>query len=136
MPSAGVNTAQIERLVREHARDRMERLGRAFVDQARELAPRRSGDGADSIEAGDVQENSGGYSLTVTVGAEYMRFQNEGTGVYGPGGQPITARPGGVLAFDWPAAGGMVFAHHVRGVEATHWWDRTILAWPRIVSAA
>lgn len=134
--TVSVNTAGVERLVRTYARDKAEALADRFVEVARGFAPRRTGTGADSIEAAAVAERGGGFTVEVTVGETYMKYQNEGTGIYGPDGSPIEAGPGGVLVFDWPAAGGLVFARHVRGTEATHWWDRAVLAWPQIVGDA
>jgi hypothetical protein len=40
-----------------------------------------------------------------------------------------------VLVFDWPAAGGIVFARQVRGTEPTHFWERTLDAWPAIIAS-
>ena len=69
--------------------------------------------------------------------APYASFQNYGTGIYGPEGTPIVPRrPGGVLVFDWPAAGGIVFARSVRGTEPTHYWERTLDEWPEILKAS
>lgn len=126
----------LERAVKEHARLRAVALGEGFVDIARSLAPRRTGELAESIEAGDPVETSTGWSLRVTVAAEYGRFQEEGTGIYGPDGTPIYPTDAKVLVFDWVAAGGIVFAAHVKGTEPTHFWQRTLDRWPDIVAAA
>jgi len=130
------NVAGLLRAVERHAIERFERVGDEFVRTAQDLAPRRTGAGADSIEASEANQSGSSVTIRVTVGEEYMKYQNEGTGVYGPTGTPIRASGGGVLAFDWPAAGGMVFVHYVRGSEATHWWDRTLQAWPQILRRA
>lgn len=131
-----VDVSGLQAGVRSYARDRAAALGERFVEVARGFAPRRTGEGADSIEAGDVSESSSGFSLRITVGAIWMRYQNEGTGIYGPDGAPITPTSGNVLVFDWPAAGGLVFARSVRGTEPTHWWERALEQWPSIVRDA
>lgn len=130
------NTAGLERAVRNLGREKAERLGEAFVDKGRTLAPRRTGAGADSIEAGDVQERGDTFVVEVTVGEAYMKYQNEGTGIYGPEGAPIRPTSGKVLVFDSAILGGLVFTPSVRGTEPTHWWDRTLQAWPEIVREA
>ena len=131
-----VDTASLLEAVRQLGRERTQALADRFVEVAQGIAPRRTGAGADSITVESIDETGSGYVARIVVGETYMLFQNEGTGIYGPDGEPITARRGGVLAFDWPAAGGMVFAHSVRGTEPTHWWDRTIAAWGMIVETA
>jgi hypothetical protein len=130
-----MDTAALADRVRQAALDRGQRLGEAFVNAAQNNAPRRTGAGADSIVIDGVSESAHGVVVRIVVGEIYMRYQNEGTGIYGPEGTPIVPH-GHVLVFDWFAAGGVVFATHVRGTEPTHWWDRTIAQWPDIVGAS
>lgn len=120
--------------VRVYAEAKARELADAFVEQARVFAPYRTGDLSKSIEAGEPIPTGNGWQVVITVGEEHGRYQEEGTGIYGPQGVPITPRPGGVLVFDWPAAGGMVFARSVRGTEPTHWWTRSLQAWPQVVA--
>lgn len=128
-----VDVDRIKRLVELHALARAEQIGDAFVRTAQAFAPRRTGAGADSIEVATVEATSSGVRIRVVVGEQYMKWQNEGTGVFGPRGQPIKPhRRGGVLVFD--GIGGVVFAREVKGTEPTHFWERTVDAWPRIVS--
>lgn len=131
------NTAGLRRAIRRHAVKRLTTAADNFVDTGRSLAPRRTGKGAASITHTEVVDNGSTIMCTVHVGAIWLRYQNEGTGIYGPTGRPITPHSrDGVLVFDWPAAGGIVFTRRVRGVEATHWWDRTRQQWPRIVRSS
>lgn len=131
-----VDVSSLAQLVREHAIDRMNDLADSFVFRAQENASKRTGAMADSIShdepyiAGDV------VRCTATCTAEYARYQEEGTGIYGPDGVPITPVRARALRFDWPAAGGIVFAAWVSGSEPTHFWQRTIEDWPSIVHAA
>lgn len=111
------------------------RCGQQFVRTARGRAPRRTGALADSIRAEPPVVQPTRVSLTVTCDSPYGAYQDQGTGIYGPEGRPITPkRTGGVLVFDWPAAGGVVFARRVSGSEPTRFWERTVKDWPVIVS--
>ena len=136
MASGRVDTSRIKRAVQEYALQRAETLADRFVEVARGYAPRRTSRGADSIEVASVAPSSSGVRIQITVGEQYMRFQNEGTGVYGPAGRPITPKNGNVLVFDSLIGGGLVFARSVRGTEPTHFWDRAVDQWPRIVADA
>jgi hypothetical protein len=131
-----VDVSALTQSVRDHGRDVAKRLAASFVETAQGFAPRQSGAGADSIEAQEVEEGGSGYTVSVTVGEEYMRYQNEGTGIYGPLGTPIVPTHGRFLRFDSKVGGGIVFARSVRGTEPTHWWERTMMAWPSIVRDA
>lgn len=110
------------------------RLGEVFVETAQANASRRTGTMADETRADAPEVSSDLVSTHVECHVDYGIYQDKGTGVYGPQGQPITPkRPGGVLVFDWPAAGGIVFARSVRGSEPTRWWTKTVEAWRTIV---
>jgi HK97 gp10 family phage protein len=129
-----INVEGLKDQVRSYALARAERLGDAFIDQLRSNMPRRTGELAASAEVDDISEQSDGVKVKVVVRSHYAAFQNYGTGIYGPEGTPITPRrAGGVLVFDWPAAGGVVFARSVRGTEPTHFWERTLDQWPTII---
>jgi len=112
----------------------LDRCSSLFVRTARGRASRRTNELADSIEAGPVYKAGSTFRTTVEVGAEHGVYQDRGTGIYGPEGRPITPRRAdGVLVFDWPAAGGVVFARSVRGTPPTRFWQRTVADWPQIV---
>lgn len=113
------------------------RCGELFVDAARGRASRRTGRLAESIRAHPPVVQPTRVTVQVTCDVEYGVYQDQGTGIYGPLGRPIRPKkPGGVLVFDWPAAGGVVFAREVRGSEPTRFWERTVRDWPLIVSRA
>ena len=66
-----------------------------------------------------------GNEATVTPAGEYGRigyWLQNGTGVYGPSGQPITAKSGGVLSF--MLGGTRVYAHSVKGTPPREWVER------------
>lgn len=112
-------------IITSYAEDKARELGDAFVDRARGYCSRRTGKLADSITADDPELHGTYVTVRVHVEEEYGKFQNEGTGIYGPTGQRIEPTNAQALAFDWPAAGGLVIVKSVRGSEATHFWDRT-----------
>lgn len=132
-----VDVTRVRQAVQDFAVERATAIGEAFVETVKGYAPRRTGTLADSVEMSDVQVHSAGVRITITVASPYGRFQNDGTGIYGPSGQPITPkRVGGVLVFDSAIGGGIVFARSVRGTEPTHFWERAVDQWPRIVAEA
>jgi hypothetical protein len=85
--------------------------------RARDLAPKRTGRLANSIE---VQEGrSALMRATYRVGSplKYALYQEKGT-------RAITARPGGVLAFSPRGGGGLIFRRRTRGVPAVRFMER------------
>lgn len=108
------------------------RLGEATVTALQSRVGRRTGTLHDSIEAGEPRDEGDSVTVEITVGAEHGKFRNEGTGVYGPTGRRIQGSP--LLAFDWPAAGGLVIVHSVAGAPGDHWWDETLKQWGSIVA--
>ncbi len=111
-------------------------LGERFVQQAKDHASRRTGAMADSVVAEAATMSGDTVTVHVEVGAEHGIYQDEGTGIFGPEGRPITPVRARVLRFDWPAAGGIVFAHSVQGSEPTRWWTKTVAMWDQIVRRA
>lgn len=120
--------------MREQAGRRLQAAGQQLVELMQSRASRRSGTLAASIMADDVVDDGARLTVRVHVDADYARYQDEGTGVYGPEGQRIQGNP--LLAFDWPAAGGMVIVHSVAGSPGTHFWTESLKSWPDILRAA
>lgn len=130
-----VDTSVLEQAVRDYAVTKLAELADAFVFVAQGNAPRRTGALAESISHDEPTVAGDTVSCTATCTADYAEYQEEGTGVFGPDGVPITPRrKGGVLAFDMPSAGGMVFARSVLGTEPTHFWQRSLDMWGTIVA--
>lgn len=129
-----VDVSGLQASVRDYGQARVVELADEFVNAAKSFAPRRTGAGADSIEVTSIDATGDEYVAHVEVGEEYMAFQNTGTGIYGPRGVPITPQNGTFLVFPALIGGGMVFARQVRGTEPTHFWERAIDNWPRIVA--
>lgn len=129
-----VDTSRLEEAVRMHGVERMNALADNFVERAQQNASRRTGALADSISHDEPRDEGDHITCTATCTAEYALYQEEGTGIFGPDGVPITPTHAKVLVFDWPAAGGIVFARSVIGSEPTRFWSRTIEDWPTIVA--
>jgi len=137
---ASVTADSLFDAVERHAVEKLRRCAELLVEQVEIHAPKRTRELVDSIEVSEPTVYPDRVVMTVKItatsddGAPYPTFQNEGTGIFGPEGRPITPKtPGGVLVFDWPAAGGIVFARSVRGTEPTRFWDKSIEQWPLIV---
>lgn len=138
---ARVDTDGIMDALERYAVAKLERCAELFVEEVETNAPKRTRALVDSIETSEPTVYPDRVVITVRVtatspeGAPYPTFQNEGTGIYGPEGVPIRPKkPGGVLVFDWPAAGGIVFARSVRGTEPTRFWDKAVDEWRNIVA--
>jgi hypothetical protein len=128
------DTSRIDRELQRVSVRMARRCAILFEQEVKRGAPRRTGELVGSIERDDPTVAGDTININVTVGAEYARYVDEGTGIYGPDGRPITPkRPGGVLRFDWPAAGGIVFARRVRGSPPTRFWQKAVAMWPFIV---
>lgn len=130
-----VDTTALEAGLRAYALRLMDQLGERFVEGARGRCSRRTGTLADSIEASGAVDGGSRITNTVRCGAEYGRYQDEGTGIYGPDGARIVPTNAKVLAFDWAAGGGMTFRASVAGSPGTHFWSDTIDDWPNIVAS-
>jgi hypothetical protein len=128
-----MDMSSLETRVRDAGRERVELLADEFVNAVKSFAPRRTGRGADSVEVVDISDSGDEYVARIEVGEDYMVWQNYGTGIYGPSGEPIRPKHGNVLVFD-ATIGGLTFATWVRGTEPTHFWERAIDNWPRIVA--
>lgn len=135
-----INADGLMRLVEDYAVTKLQRCGDLFVDEVETNAPKRTRQLVESVEQSQPTVFVDEVRMTVKVtatsddGAPYPTFQNEGTGIFGPDGVPITPTHSKVLVFDWPAAGGVVFARSVRGTEPTRFWDKAVDKWPEIVA--
>lgn len=128
-----VDASGLVQAEREWAVDLGRRLGAATVTALQSRVGRKTGELHDSIEASEPVEEGDTVVVEITVGAAHGKWRNEGTGIYGPTGQRIRGNP--LLAFDWPAAGGLVIVHSVAGAPGDHWWDETLKQWGSIVAS-
>jgi hypothetical protein len=119
--------AAMEDSLRQHCRDNLPLVTAQMVEATQAAASRRTGALAASIGADEWADEGTRFTSVIYAGRDLdnpdvARFQDEGTGIYGPEGQRITAHGGGVLAFDWPAAGGVVFFRSVAGAPGRHYF--------------
>lgn len=116
--------AALEQNLRARVARNLPAVSERMVQDTRDKTSRRTGQLAESIGADQWQESGDRYTTTIRATAPYAHFQDVGTGIYGPTGSRIyPRRQGGVLVFDWPAAGGTVFARSVAGSPGTHFWS-------------
>jgi len=108
------------------ARDLLRR-GNNVATLAKKYAPVNTGRLRASIEAKLVRY---GDNVAVIVGTnvEYAMYQHEGTGIYGPQGQPIRPRNAKFLRFKPKGSGAYVFAREVRGSMPTFFLKRALVA--------
>ncbi len=118
-----VNEAALQRLLTspdgEVARA-VRRVAENTANIARATAPVDNGQLRSSIRV-EMRYGDGQVKAWVYTPLEYGLHLHEGTGVYGPTGQPIRPRRGQYLVFPSRSGrggrGGMVFAREVRGVR-------------------
>lgn len=108
----------------ERARSVVEQAVDTVAHRVREDAPVREGTLRDSVQAGEVQVDGPRVSASIVAGAEHASWQDRGTGVYGPSGQPIRPVRAKVLAWDGPD--GPVFARQVAGTPPTWFWSENV----------
>jgi len=108
--------------MRQHVEERALLLWRHAADETVERTKaktsRRTGALAESISR--TEPAVGGTLIVgqIRADSDYALYQDEGTGIYGPAGRPITPKKeGGFLVFYWPAVGQTVWARQVRGAE-------------------
>lgn len=69
-------------------------------------------------------QTGGGTEIKIESPAAYVGFVNEGTGIYGPTGTPITPKKGEVLKFQY--GGQTVFAKSVKGQKGQKFVEKSI----------
>lgn len=113
---------QLRTHVQAHALDLVDRALEVTVNNTKAAASRRSGTLADGISASQPALAETRIQAEIISAADYSRFQDDGTGIYGPTGARIFPRTAKALRFDWPAAGGIVFAKSIAGSPGTHFF--------------
>jgi hypothetical protein len=133
-----VDVSRAEEGVNEAALLAFGRVRQAWVDRLQSRCSRRTGALSAECDTGttDPVQAGTGVEFTSSIDLGYARYQDEGTGVFGPEGTRITPVSSSVLVFDWPAAGGVVFARSVAGAPGTHFWTLAVGEWPDIVASA
>lgn len=91
----GQSDARVEVIVREWLDD----IAGFAVDSFRNHVPVQSGELLESIEEGRVDKHPYGWSVSISVTSPHADWVYEGTGLFGPKHQIITAEHGNVLVF-------------------------------------
>lgn len=113
---------QLRQHVEQHAVELCQRALDVTREQTVQATSRRTGALAAGITTTQPALSGTRVTAQIESAAEYSRWQDEGTGVYGPSGQRIFPTTAKVLVFDWPAAGGVVFARSVAGAPGRHFF--------------
>ena len=113
---------QLEANLRQKIADRLEPVRQAVEDATKQAASARSGALREGISCDTWVDSGTRFETTIRSTAPYSSYQDDGTGIYGPTGERISSPNGKVLRFDWPAAGGVVFAWSVAGAPGTHFF--------------
>lgn len=128
-----VSVEALQRGLEQRAIDMVTRLADEFVSEVQSNASRRTGKTAESVQADTPEVSRDLVTVHVEVHEPSGRYQDEGTGIYGPEGTRIYPKHAKALRFDWPAAGGIVIVRSVAGMEGTRFWSRAVESWPTIV---
>lgn len=113
---------QIANDIGTHAVDLCRRAGLVTVTETQAAASRRTGALAAGISSSEPALVDARVTQTIVSAEPYSEFQDVGTGIYGPRGARIFPRTAKALRFDWPAAGGIVFAKSVAGSPGRHFF--------------
>lgn len=114
--------AALEANLREKIAAKLEATRQYVEDATKAAASSRSGALREGIACDTWTDAGTRFETTIRSVAPYSEYQDDGTGIYGPTGARITSTSGKVLRFDWPAAGGVVFAWSVAGAPGTHYF--------------
>lgn len=89
---------------------------------SKKFAPIERGVLRGSINTKGPEVNGDNVQAIVGTNIEYARYQEEGTGIYGPKKQPIRVKNGKVMA--WKRGGQSFFATEVKGVKPKHYFKK------------
>ena len=109
-------------LVRSHITTAMNKSLVRLHGTAKELVPVDQGTLRGSLIISPVTWSGSTATGNVGTNLHYAVYQEQGTGIYGPSGQPIRPKTKTVLA--WQKNGAWHFARQVRGVRPK-WYMRT-----------
>lgn len=125
----GPNQAQVLAVIRSEEKSAVEETARYVRSKAAKYPPKA--DSSSYVRTGTLGRNITyrqpavrGKRIVGEVGVNlgtvpYARYVEEGTGIYGPAGQPIRPVKAKVLA--WKAGGQWIIARQVRGMKPWHY---------------
>ena len=122
-----VNEQAIQQLVSQHGEigDRVSEITRRVANAARTLAPADKGTLRSSINEELVAR---GNTLVGRVysDAPQATYLSQGTGIYGPGGQPIRPKRASMLVFKPKGSSEFVFTNEVKGARPNKFMLRAL----------
>ena len=125
--SLTVNEQAIQQLVSQHGEigDRVSEITRRVANAARTLAPADKGTLRSSINEELVAR---GNTLVGRVysDAPQATYLSQGTGIYGPSGQPIRPKRASMLVFKPKGSSEFVFTNEVKGARPNKFMLRAL----------
>lgn len=106
-----------------HLSNGIERTARTVERLAKQYAPIEHGNLRGSINTKGPVVTGSNVEASVGTHLTYSRFQEEGTGIYGPRKTPIVPKNGKLLA--WKVGGKWAFARSVKGVRPKRYFRRS-----------
>lgn len=119
---SGEAVEQLRQRIIEHGIELATRGADTTVDRTQDAASRRTGALAEGISHTQPVFDGQLVTCDIVSAADYSAAQDTGTGIYGPTAQRIFPTRATALRFDWPAAGGIVFAKSVAGAPGRHFF--------------
>lgn len=118
---------QLERNLRERVARNLPNVTARMVVDTQAACSRRTGALAASIVADDWQDQGTRFTTTISAGRglqnpNIARYQDQGTGIFGPYGGRIYPRNRKALRFDSPITG-ITFAKSVAGAPPTYYFS-------------
>ncbi len=93
---------QLRDRIADHALVIVQRAADLTVERTKDAASRDTGELVEGISHSDPVLTGSWVMCEITSAAPYSKYQDEGTGIFGPTGQRIVSQKGGPLAFVWP----------------------------------
>lgn len=123
-----VHNTFMQRLLRSPAGPVVKNMlsrGRRVRDAARRNVNSRTGALASSIEV-SITTSGGVTGAQIGTNLFYAKYVHDGTGIYGPSGQPI--RPRSKKALEFQGSNGTVFSRYSVGQRGTKFLERALRA--------
>jgi hypothetical protein len=135
------NLASLERKLRDHADQAGDNAAAEVARRIAANAPRDTGALAQgtTVERTDGSDWIGWTIRTVadsSEGFDYATAQEEGTGIYRPGGSPIVPVNAKALRFFWKKTGRIEFRVSVKGTPPTYFFSHAVRDWPQLMVEA
>lgn len=117
---------QLRQKVQDHALLLVQRAADQTVLATQAAAPRRDGTLAEGITHDQPVLSDTFVTCTITSAAPYSRWQDEGTGIFGPSGMRIFPKTAKALRFE--IGGEVLYRKSVAGSPATRFFSEPMAA--------